>query len=72
MLEQNNLAVNEKPEVCEDFRKETITNLKSHIKELEHLLSERLASLHKQHENDMERLKVDIMVVLSFLSFDFF
>ncbi|XP_053095226.1 myosin phosphatase Rho-interacting protein isoform X2 [Pangasianodon hypophthalmus] len=61
MLEQNIMAVNEKPEVSEGTGKETITYLKSRIKELEHLLSERLTSLQQQHEKDKERLKVDIM-----------
>lgn len=66
VLGENNVAVKEKPEVSEDHGKETITNLKSHIKELEHLLSERLKYLQLQHENDKKKLKVDIMVVLSF------
>ncbi|MCJ8739430.1 hypothetical protein PDJAM_G00046980 [Pangasius djambal] len=57
MLEQANMAVNEEPEVSEGTGKETLTNLKSRIKELEHLLSERLTSLQQQHEKDKERLK---------------
>lgn len=64
---QNNMVVNENAEVNEDSERETITNLKSHIMELEHRLSERLRSLQEQHEKDKERLKVDIMVVLLFL-----
>ncbi|KAF4092632.1 hypothetical protein AMELA_G00023440 [Ameiurus melas] len=56
-LEQNNMAVHEKSVFSEVTGKETITNLKSHIKELEDLLSERLASLQQQHEKDKERLK---------------
>ncbi|XP_058262002.1 nucleoprotein TPR-like isoform X2 [Hemibagrus wyckioides] len=56
-MEQNKMAVNENPEVNEDTEKETITRLKSHIKELEHLLSERLMSLQQQHAMDKERLK---------------
>ncbi|XP_047006275.2 myosin phosphatase Rho-interacting protein isoform X5 [Ictalurus punctatus] len=56
-LEQNNMTVHEKSVVSEVTEKETITNLKSHINELEHLLSERLTSLQQQHEKDKERLK---------------
>lgn len=70
VLGENNLAVNEKPEVSEDLGKETISNLKSHIKELDHLLSERLEYLQLQHENDQKKLKEDMMVVLLFLSFN--
>lgn len=57
MLEQNIMAVNEKPEVIEGTGKETITNLKSRIQELERLLSERLTSLQQQHKGK-ETLKV--------------
>lgn len=66
--EMSMMAVNENPEVNEDTEKETITRLESHIKELEHLLSERLMSLQQQHAMDKERLKVDgcLMVTLLF------
>lgn len=68
--EMSMMAVNENPEVNEDAEKETITRLKSHIKELEHLLSERLMSLQQQHAMDKERLKVDGCLMATLLFYE--
>ncbi|XP_036446187.1 myosin phosphatase Rho-interacting protein-like isoform X2 [Colossoma macropomum] len=60
VLEQNNNC--EKTETNEVT--ETSVSLKSRIKELEHLLSDgakRLASLQQQHEEEKDRLKMDIV-----------
>ncbi|KAF7698186.1 myosin phosphatase Rho-interacting protein-like [Silurus meridionalis] len=51
MLEQDNMA-----EISEGPGREIISNLKSHIKEIEHLLCERLTSL-QQHDEDKQTLK---------------
>lgn len=63
-LEQNNS--HETAEANEGHETESVNCLRSRVKELEHLLSEyaeRLTSLQQQHEEDKDRLKMEIMVV---------